>query len=198
MNEVLDSHEIKLNNILIQFQEYIRKIKSANLVKNDLLTGPQAVVAPKQTLVSKNDKQYLSDKNKEDRVKIGLPYPNNLRVEKRTEKSLLIYWDPPSAPLPIDQPLDADYNPVNDLNINIQVAYYNLFLNNELHSVINGNDEQIAVIDDIDLSVPNRISIQAVASKDRMSKPQECTLLFGSSNIKCFLPLFNLTSAKIN
>lgn len=181
MTEVLNTYDIKLSYILTQYQENVIKLKT-NSAKSDLLmTAPQSIVAPKQTIVPKSDKQYLSDASLEDKIKIGLPYPNNLRVEKRSEKSLLIYWDRPSAPLSFDQSIDSDYNPISDFNGNIEVAYYNLFLNNELHSVINGNDEQIAVIDDIDLSVPNRISIQAVASKDRMSKPQECTLLFGSS-----------------
>lgn len=114
-------------------------------------------------------------------AKQGLPYPNNMKVEKRSETSLMVTWDPPTAPLPINQSIDVDN--LSDLNEQlVTVQTYNLFLNNELRGVISGLDERVAVLDDVDLTVPNRISIQAVIAKGIMSKPQECTLLFGSSN----------------
>lgn len=121
--------------------------------------------------------------------KQGLPYPNNLKVEKRSESSLVVTWDPPTAPLPINQSIDVDN--LSDLNEQlVTVQSYNLFLNNELRSVISGMDDRVAILDEIDLAVPNRISIQAVIAKGIMSKPQECTLLFGSSkefsSIFCF------------
>jgi hypothetical protein len=87
-------------------------------------------------------------------IKIGLPYPNNLKVEKRSETSLLVSWDPPTAPLPINQSIDTDNLYVYDLNeqmVNVQT--YNLYLNHELHSVISGMDDRIAILEGIDLSV---------------------------------------------
>ena len=88
-------------------------------------------------------------------VKIGLPYPSNLRVEKVSEMSLLIRWDPPTAAISLNQSLDFENlnNPQFDSNEQVvNVLNYNLYLNNELHSVINGNDECAAIIEDIDLN----------------------------------------------
>jgi hypothetical protein len=88
----------------------------------------------------------------EPQIKIGLPYPNNLRVEKRSETSLTVTWDPPTAPLPINQSVDVEN--INDLNEQlVNVQCYNLFLNNELRCVISGMDERLAILDDIDLGV---------------------------------------------
>ncbi|CAF0705935.1 unnamed protein product [Brachionus calyciflorus] len=184
--DMLSSYDLNLGLILTQYQEQIQKLQS------------QPIVAPKQTIISKNDKQVLLDSKNDEIVKIGLPYPSNLKVEKRSDKSIFICWDAPTAPLPLDQSIENDTqnnNNNNDLKQNVEVTFYNLYLNNELHSVVNGNDDRIAIFENIDLTVPNRISIQANAGKDRMSKPQECTLLFGSN--RSFAPsnlaIHNLT-----
>lgn len=135
-----------------------------------ILMLPQNVLEPASSTSSINEPQ----------IKLGLPYPNNMKVEKRSETSLLVTWDPPTAPLSINQSIDVDnLSDINEQLVNVQS--YNLFLNNELRSVISSMDERVAVLDEIDLGVPNRISIQAVIAKGIMSKPQECTLLFGSS-----------------
>lgn len=152
-----------------------------------ILTLPQKPLEPASSQSSINDPPPppggttgLVGSSSSQMNKQGLPYPNNLKVEKRSESSLLVTWDPPTAPLPINQSIDVDN--LSDLNEQlVTVQSYNLFINNELRSVISGMDDRVAVLDDIDLTVPNRISIQAVIAKGIMSKPQECTLLFGSS-----------------
>jgi hypothetical protein len=89
-------------------------------------------------------------------VRIGLPYPSNLRVEKMSEMSLLVRWDPPTAPISLNQSIEFDNlnNPAFDPNDQAvaTIQSYNLYLNNELHSMINGNDECAAIIDGIDLN----------------------------------------------
>jgi len=78
-----------------------------------------------------------------------------------------VSWDPPTAPISLNQSIDCEQL---------------------LQSTLNGESTIVAdmsafkLLEDVDLSVPNRISIQAVAcEKDVSSKPQECTLLFGTS-----------------
>lgn len=139
-------------------------------VPGGILMLPQNPLEPASSTSSINEPQ----------IKLGLPYPNNMKVEKRSETSLLVTWDPPTAPLSINQSIDVDnLSDINEQLVNVQS--YNLFLNNELRSVISSMDDRVAILDEIDLGVPNRISIQAVIAKGIMSKPQECTLLFGSS-----------------
>lgn len=90
--------------------------------------------------------------NEPSTIRIGMPYPNNLKVEKRSETSLLVTWDPPTAPLSINQSLDVDnLSELNEQLVSVQT--YNLYLNNELRSVISGMDERIAILDDIDLTM---------------------------------------------
>lgn len=112
--------------------------------------GMPASTDSKNMLVPSNP----SESNDESQVKIGLPYPNNIKVEKRSETSLIVSWDPPTAPLPINQSIDVDN--LYDLNEQlVSVQSYNLYLNNELRSVLSGVEERVAILDDVDLTVVN-------------------------------------------
>jgi hypothetical protein len=150
------------------------------------LQSAQTLQAHKQPTVPKvsNDKAANLAENFEDAnvPKPILPYPHNLRVEKKSDKSIQISWDPPTAPLPLYQSIEHDAGSSSDLvDHNMIIQNYNIFLNNELKNALNGNEDRLVVLNDIDFSISNRISIQATTSKGAMSKPQECTLLFGAN-----------------
>jgi hypothetical protein len=87
-------------------------------------------------------------------IKIGLPYPNNLKVEKFSDKSVIVTWDPPSAPISLSQSIDGEnltgtYD-MNEMNI---LQNYSLYLNHELYTVLNIAEDRVVIIDDVDLSV---------------------------------------------
>jgi len=102
-----------------------------------------------------------------------------------------VSWDPPTAPISLNQSIDCEQLLQSTLNGEstivadmsaFKLQSYNVYLNHEIYMVINANEERCVLLEDVDLNVPNRISIQAVAcEKDVSSKPQECTLLFGTS-----------------
>lgn len=104
--------------------------------------------------------------------KVGLPYPSNLKVEKRSEASLLVTWDPPTAPLPISQSIDVDN--LADLNEQlITVQCYNLYLNNELRCVISGIDDRVAVLDDIDLNMVSLMIKDIDFNEEKLNRLQK-------------------------
>ena len=87
-------------------------------------------------------------------IKIGLPYPNNLKVEKFSDKSVIVTWDPPSAPISLSQSIDGEnltgtYD-MNEMNI---LQNYSVYLNHELYTVLNIAEDRVVIIDDVDLSV---------------------------------------------
>jgi hypothetical protein len=88
-------------------------------------------------------------------IKIGLPYPNNLKVEKQSENQVLVSWDPPTAPLSLNQSIESDILPPTESTSEqvIQIQTYNVFLNNELHNSINGIEERISMLKNINLTV---------------------------------------------
>ncbi len=88
-------------------------------------------------------------------IKLGLPYPNNLKVEKQSENQVLVSWDPPTAPLSLNQSIESDILPPAESTSEqvIQIQTYNVFLNNELHSSMNGNEERISILKNINLTV---------------------------------------------
>jgi hypothetical protein len=112
-----------------------------------------------------------------------LPYPHNLRVEKKSDTSIQVSWDPPTAPLSLNQSIEHDGGSSDLVDHTMIIQTYNIFLNNELKNALNGSEDRTLVLNDIDFSVANRISIQALTTKGAMSKPQECTLLFGANRL---------------
>lgn len=115
--------------------------------------------------LSNNNTNLATDNESNTAIKIGLPYPHNLRVERLGENSILVKWDPPTAAISsLNQSIDSTDNMNHsvsqfDLNNDAQmvqgvsnVQTYNLYLNNELHSVINGGEECAAIIEEVDLS----------------------------------------------
>ena len=87
-------------------------------------------------------------------IKIGLPYPNNLRVEKRSETSLLVKWDAPTAAISLNQSVDGDNITGSfDPNEIILLQGYNIYLNHEHHSVTNASEDRVAILENIELSV---------------------------------------------
>lgn len=145
---------------------------------------------PPQSLSKSNliPSNYLHDVSETGAVKIGLPYPSNIKIEKQSETSFIVTWDPPAAPISLNQSIDCEQSPslssapnsTGDESL-IKVQTYNLYLNHEIYTVINATEEPMVLVENVDLNVPNRISIQALVNKDISSKPQECTLLFGKS-----------------
>lgn len=174
-SECLANYNLDASQLAVIAQQYVQKVNAtppqvatvttstttispqmASTGINTDITGvapPTQVAKPvtsKSANIDKLIQEVLEDGSS---IKIGLPYPNNLKVEKRSETSLLVSWDPPTAPLPINQSIDAENLYAYDINEQVvNVQKYNLFLNHELHNVINGTDERIAILEDIDLS----------------------------------------------
>lgn len=97
------------------------------------------------------------DDGSDTSIKIGLPYPNNLKVEKFSEKSVIVTWDAPNAPISLSQSIDGEimtsgvtYNEFSEIN-NIQ--NYNVYLNHELYTMVNLAEDRVVIIDDVDFSV---------------------------------------------
>lgn len=165
-NECLSYYDLNAAQFISAAQDVIQKLQIPVVAAKSDISAPLSVLAPKQTVLAKpsNHHEKLMLPNPTDNVddlssssvRIGLPYPNNLKVEKRSETSLLASWDPPTAPLSLSQSIDGDslcaitYD-LNEQAINVQS--YNLYLNHEIHSVINGNEDRVAVLEDIDLTM---------------------------------------------
>ncbi len=182
--------------IILVAQQLLAKVSSQPtntkvVATVDASTSPIITQAkPKNSLIPVNHDDDLN----ESKVKIGLPYPSNIKIEKRNDTSFLVSWDPPTAPISLNQSIDCEQLQHQQSTLNsestsvadtsaFKLQSYNIYLNHEVYTMINANEERAVIVEDVDLNMPNRISIQAVASgKDMSSKPQECTLLFGSSN----------------
>lgn len=87
-------------------------------------------------------------------IKIGLPYPNGLKVEKFSEKSVIVTWDAPSAPISLSQSIDGENLSgtfdMSEMNI---LQSYNVYLNHELYTVVNVAEDRVVIVDDVDLSI---------------------------------------------
>jgi hypothetical protein len=169
-----ETNSIAINTISIQTVSIgINTIANSQAAVSPVLKQKQLVVnKPQQltslsTLGSTNSVNNLhgtassNNNNNNDYddgslVKIGLPYPSNLRAEKMSENSLLVRWDPPTTPISLNQSID-----IENLNAStfdeqiISIQNYNLFLNHDLHSVLYGGDECAAIVEDIDLNTVN-------------------------------------------
>ncbi len=189
INECLQSYKLDIGPILVSLQQTIKKLEEkqtqiesekaqalASLSKQLQATTKEVPGVPIQT----EDKHSAQ-------IKVGLPYPNNLRLEKQSDTSLLAKWDPPTAPISLNQSIEFEnYNgTVDSVEQILNIQFYNVYLNNELYCVINEAEERKALLERIDFNSSNRISIQAITTKGLASKPQECTMLFGLNRSLC-------------
>lgn len=116
----------------------------------------------KQTSSAKTEKLNILPTSLEEAsdtsIKIGLPYPNNLKVEKFSEKSVIVTWDPPSAPISLSQSIDGENLTgtfdMNEMNI---IQSYNVYLNHDLYVVVNISEDRVVIIDDVDLSLVRKM-----------------------------------------
>ena len=178
---------IDAGQIILAAQQVIQKApaqKEKPETPSSAVTLPAVPTQQQQQQQSKNSlipiAKYI-DELSESTVKIGLPYPHNIKIEKRSDTSFVIRWEAPTAAISLNQSIDCDQNDASIDTCDPKIQSYNIYLNHEIYTMINATEETIALVEDVDLSVPNRVSIQAIANKDISSKPQECTLLFGTS-----------------
>ena len=176
-NECMRQANVDPGQIMLMAQQTIQKIQAANAEMNAQLLASNIVALPGITNKISNLIPNLNEDLDESSIKIGLPYPNNLKVEKRSETSLLVTWDPPTAPL--NQSTDGEnLGGTFDLSeSNLSIQSYNLYLNHELYRVINANEDLIAVLNDIDLSMVSKNLINYYL-RIRLVSP--CSLLISS------------------
>lgn len=153
-SEWLNYYKLDAGQLIIAAQQAsvktISTVSTATITTSDLL--PPVTLPPTKPTVNPNDitKQYLTDNTQGP--KFGVPYPNNLRLEKKSDRSILVNWDPPTAPLGQTQSIDYDNNFVDVKEQVVNVQTYNLFLNNDIYKSINGNQPLSILIQDIDLN----------------------------------------------
>lgn len=93
------------------------------------------------------------DELSESTVKIGLPYPYNIKIEKRSDTSFLVRWEAPTAAISLNQSIDCDQNDVNIDTSDPKVQSYSIYLNHEIYTMINASEETYALVENADLSV---------------------------------------------
>jgi hypothetical protein len=135
---------------------------------------------------------HLHEVGEPPALKLGLPYPSNIRIDKRSDSSCTVAWDPPAAPISISQSIDCEQPLGGEVAAGdmVKVQTYSVYLNHELYAVVGASEECAVLVEGVDLAVPNRVSVQANVGKDVSSKPQECTLLFGKSEFGFFGSFF--------
>ncbi len=139
-------------HVFLSAQELIENLKQtlndfeANALKQNQVKSSNALT---------NLGDVLSTEINATSVKIGVPYPNNLKVEKQTDNQILVSWDAPTAPLSLNQSIESDNLPSNEAahEQTVHIQTYNVYLNNELYISINGQDERICILKNIDLTI---------------------------------------------
>lgn len=139
-------------HVFLSAQELIENLKQtlndfeANALKQNQVKSSNALP---------NLGDVLSTEINAASVKIGVPYPNNLKVEKESDNQILVSWDPPTAPLSLNQSIESDNLPLNEAahEQTVHIQTYNVYLNNELYISLNGQDERICILKNIDLTI---------------------------------------------
>jgi hypothetical protein len=148
----LVQQNLDAGHVFLSAQELIDNLKQT---LNDFESNALKQNQSKSSNVLPNLGDVLPAEINSASIKIGLPYPNNLKVEKQSENQVLVSWDPPTAPLSLNQSIESDILPPTESTSEqvIQIQTYNVFLNNELHNSINGIEERISMLKNINLTV---------------------------------------------
>jgi hypothetical protein len=135
----------------------VTTVTTSTTTTSDLMPAPVPVPAQvsstSKPVYNPNDitKQFLTDSSQTNPY--GIPHPSNLRLEKKNERSILVSWDPPTAPLSLNQSVDFDNNlPVEVKEQVISVQSYNIYLNNDVYRVVSGNQARTIQLDNVDLN----------------------------------------------
>lgn len=157
--ECLVQQNLDAGHVFLSAQELIENLKQ-NL--KDLEANALKQNQTKSSNILPNLGDVLPAEINSTSIKIGLPYPNNLKVEKQSDNQILVSWDPPTAPLSLNQSIESDSLPLTEIANEqvVQIQTYNIFLNNELYSSINGNEERISILKNIDLTIVSDFYIQ--------------------------------------
>ena len=93
--------------------------------------------------------------------KVIVPFPRQLRVDKRLSHSLLISWLPPR------------------LSGEEHVQEYRIDVNHQLKTIVDG-EKSSAVVENVHEAGTYRISVSAVLHESIRSDPLRCTILYGN------------------
>ena len=154
--ECANLSSIDAGQIILAAQQIIHKTKSD--APNPIMLPIIPSVTSVSTATCKQAKSLLLnsfiDNISEPSIKIGLPYPSNLKIEKRTETSVFVSWDGPTAAISLNQSIDNESlaTTLQDAN-EVSFQSYNIFLNHEIYAVINASEELSLLIDNVDLNV---------------------------------------------
>ena len=140
-------------HVFLSAQELIENLQS---MLNDLETRLNTQNQTKSsTALLPNLGDILPNEISSTSIKIGLPYPSNLKVEKQSDTQILVNWEPPTAPLSLNQSIESDNLVSTEATSEqiIQIQTYNVFLNHELYKSLSGVEERIVVIKDVNLNI---------------------------------------------
>ena len=144
-------------SVFMTAQEVIGKLQQTVTsleTSSSALAVSNPAVKPAAVSLLPNLGDILPSESISAQVKPSMSFPNSLKVEKQSDTLILVSWDGPTAPLSFNQSIDSD-NIVMDNTSDqvISVQTYNVFLNHELLMAVNGIDERVAVLNNVDLSI---------------------------------------------
>jgi hypothetical protein len=161
-NDYATQFKIDIGEMMLTAQKTIQQLNTINeqMVK-DLEVAKQQVIQAqavtkvvKQPPIPNNVKQPSKDVINKPFVPIA--FPNNLKIDKKSERSVIVTWDPPTIPLPSDQQLEGNVAnlPINvDQTVPVVILNYNIYLNHELYAVVGGTSERLTTIEDVDMQI---------------------------------------------
>jgi hypothetical protein len=144
----------KVNN-KTEITDSISATPLTTITSNTIAINKQFIITQTKQNLTNNIVNYFENLSEPSAIKIGLPYPQNLRIEKRSDSSFIVTWEPPTAPIS-NQSIDNDNLSVpasfHDSS-EIIIQSYKVYLNHEIYSVINAEEDLMVLVENVDLSV---------------------------------------------